>query len=91
MNFAEGEILLINKPLRWTSFDVVNKIRYTITKKTGQRLKVGHAGTLDPMASGLLILCTGKKTKELTIEITSIIIQTFNQFTNCFQVGGWPN
>jgi len=65
MNFAEGEILLINKPLRWTSFDVVNKLRYALTKKLGQRLKVGHAGTLDPLASGLLLICTGKMTKQI--------------------------
>ncbi len=65
MNFAEGEVLLINKPLTWTSFDVVNKLRYTITKKLGNRIKVGHAGTLDPLATGLLIICTGKMTKRI--------------------------
>ncbi len=65
MNFAEGEVLLVNKPLRWTSFDVVNKLRYTISKRVGQRLKVGHAGTLDPLATGLLIICTGKMTKRI--------------------------
>lgn len=59
-NFAAGEILLINKPLEWTSFDVVKKVRNTIRVK-----KVGHAGTLDPLASGLLILCTGKFTKRI--------------------------
>lgn len=65
MNFAEGEVLLINKPLNWTSFDVVNKLRYAITKKLGNRIKVGHAGTLDPLATGLLIICTGKMTKRI--------------------------
>lgn len=60
MNFEQGEILLINKPSHWTSFDVVNKIRYLI------KTKVGHAGTLDPLATGLLILCTGKFTKKLS-------------------------
>ena len=65
MNFAEGEILLINKPLTWTSFDVVNKLRYSITRKLGNRIKVGHAGTLDPLATGLLIICTGKMTKRI--------------------------
>lgn len=60
-DFHKGEMLLINKPLEWTSFDVVNKVRYAIEG----RLKVGHAGTLDPLATGLLILCTGKKTKEI--------------------------
>ncbi|WP_162052414.1 tRNA pseudouridine(55) synthase TruB [Pontibacter pamirensis] len=59
-DFAAGEILLINKPLDWTSFDVVKKVRNTIRVK-----KVGHAGTLDPLASGLLILCTGKYTKRI--------------------------
>lgn len=63
-DFLEGEIILIDKPLHWTSFDVVKKIRYAIRKKTGlKKIKVGHAGTLDPLATGLLILCTGKKTK----------------------------
>ena len=60
-NFTEGELLLIDKPAGWTSFDVVNKVRYLTHAK-----KVGHAGTLDPMATGLLILCTGKLTKTLT-------------------------
>lgn len=55
-----NEVLLIDKPLKWTSFDVVNKVRYA-----GKYKKVGHAGTLDPLATGLLILCTNKKTKEI--------------------------
>ncbi|HTS00251.1 MAG TPA: tRNA pseudouridine(55) synthase TruB [Bacteroidota bacterium] len=59
--FAEGEVLLVRKPAGWTSFDVVNRIR----RITGVR-KVGHAGTLDPLATGLLIVCTGKKTKEIS-------------------------
>jgi tRNA pseudouridine55 synthase len=58
--FEEGEVLLIDKPYRWTSFDAVRKIRNTIKIK-----KIGHAGTLDPLATGLLILCTGKKTKQI--------------------------
>lgn len=61
LDFSSGEIILIDKPLGWTSFKVVNKIRKTIGIK-----KVGHSGTLDPMATGLLIICTGKKTKELS-------------------------
>jgi tRNA pseudouridine55 synthase len=60
MNFEKGEVILINKPLRWTSFDVVKKVRGLIKVK-----KVGHAGTLDPLATGLLILCTGKMTKQI--------------------------
>jgi tRNA pseudouridine55 synthase len=65
MDFVSGEVLLINKPLTWTSFDVVNKLRYALTKKLGNRIKVGHAGTLDPLATGLLIICTGKMTKKI--------------------------
>jgi tRNA pseudouridine55 synthase len=61
-NFTEGEMLLINKPLTWTSFDVVGKIRNTLKPL---KLKVGHAGTLDPLATGLLIICTGKLTKKI--------------------------
>ena len=62
----EGKTLLINKPLQWTSFDVVNKVRYLIKKSLNEkRIKVGHAGTLDPLATGLLILCTGKLTKRI--------------------------
>ena len=63
-DFTAGETILVNKPFRWTSFDVVNKIRYTAKTHLGiPRLKIGHAGTLDPLATGLLILCTGKHTK----------------------------
>ncbi len=66
-NFRKGEILLVDKPLGWTSFDVVNKLRYPLKKKYNiKRFKVGHAGTLDPLATGLLVICTGKKTKEIT-------------------------
>lgn len=65
-NFLEGEVLLVDKPLGWTSFDVVNYIRSFIRKVYGiKKIKVGHAGTLDPMASGLLIICTGKMTKQI--------------------------
>jgi len=61
-DFAEGEVLLVDKPLEWTSFDVVGKLRNTMKP---QKIKVGHAGTLDPLASGLLIICTGKFTKKI--------------------------
>ena len=65
-NFQEGEVLLIDKPLGWTSFDVVNSLRYFIRKVYNlKKIKVGHAGTLDPMATGLLIICTGKMTKQI--------------------------
>lgn len=63
-DFERGEIIVVDKPLSWTSFDVVNKLRYKISAYTGvRRFKVGHAGTLDPLATGLLVICTGKATK----------------------------
>ena len=66
INFQEGKILLIDKPYEWTSFDVVNKIRILIRRHTGiKKIKVGHAGTLDPLASGLLLICAGKFTKRI--------------------------
>ncbi len=65
-HFTEGEVLLFDKPLDWTSFDVVRKIRSTISHFLKvKKIKVGHAGTLDPKATGLLIICTGRKTKEI--------------------------
>ncbi len=65
-NFKEGAVLLVDKPLTWTSFQVVNKLRWKIRDRINvKKIKVGHAGTLDPLATGLLILCTGKKTKEI--------------------------
>ncbi len=64
--FLDGQLLLIDKPLEWTSFDAVNKIRYAIRKEFSiKKIKVGHAGTLDPLATGLLIICTGKFTKQI--------------------------
>jgi len=64
--FKEGQVLLIDKPLTWTSFQVVNKIRWEIRQRFNiKKIKVGHAGTLDPLATGLLILCTGKFTKKI--------------------------
>lgn len=66
MDFVAGEIIPINKPYTWTSFQIVNKIRYHLSRKYGiKRFKVGHAGTLDPLASGVLLLCTGKATKRI--------------------------
>ena len=66
MNFKQGEVLFFDKPLTWTSFAVVNKIRYHICRKLGiKKLKVGHAGTLDPLATGVMIICTGKATKRI--------------------------
>lgn len=66
-DFLEGELLLIDKPAQWTSFDVVNKIRYILQRQLNRkRIKVGHAGTLDPLATGLLLICTGKMTKKIS-------------------------
>ena len=63
-DFAQGEVLAFDKPLHWTSFDLVTKVRYNLCKKLGtKKLKVGHTGTLDPLATGVVIICTGKKTK----------------------------
>ena len=65
-DFKNGQLLLINKPLTWTSFQVVNKLRWNIRQKFGLgKIKVGHAGTLDPLATGLLIICTGNFTKKI--------------------------
>lgn len=88
-DFYKGEILLINKPLRWTSFQAVNKLKHGLKRHPSLfidgkfvHLKIGHAGTLDPLATGLLIICTGKKTKE---------IQTFQdqkkEYTGTFFIG----
>ena len=66
MDFIEGEILYFDKPLHWTSFDLVNKIRYEISRFLKiKKIKVGHAGTLDPLATGVMIVCTGKATKKI--------------------------
>ncbi|WP_340113558.1 tRNA pseudouridine(55) synthase TruB [Maribellus mangrovi] len=65
-DFSAGEILLFDKGLNWTSFDVVNKVRYELCQKLGiKKLKVGHAGTLDPLATGVIVLCTGRATKKI--------------------------
>lgn len=76
-NFEEGKVLLIDKPLEWTSFDVVRKIRNTIGIK-----KVGHAGTLDPLATGLLIVCTGKYTKRINEYMSQV-----KEYTGTFTLG----
>ena len=66
MNFIEGEILAFDKPLHWTSFDVVNRVRGMLCRALGvKKLKVGHAGTLDPLATGVVIVCTGRQTKHI--------------------------
>ncbi len=66
-DFLEGQLLLLDKPLNWTSFQVVNKLKWNIRKKYKlKKIKIGHAGTLDPLATGLLLICTGKFTKKIT-------------------------
>ena len=67
-DFLDGQILLIDKPLKWSSFQAVNKLKYTLKRELGlpKKFKIGHAGTLDPLATGLLIICTGKFTKRIT-------------------------
>ncbi len=65
-NLRKGQVILVDKPLDWTSFDIVNKLRYAILKKFNlKKFKVGHAGTLDPLATGLLLVCVGKATKTI--------------------------
>jgi tRNA pseudouridine55 synthase len=64
--FEDGQVLLFDKPVYWTSFDLINKVRIIIRSTFGiKKIKVGHAGTLDPLASGLMIVCTGKATKKI--------------------------
>lgn len=83
-DYQNGQLLLIDKPLNWTSFQVVNKLRWEIRQRYSiKKIKVGHAGTLDPLATGLLILCTGKFTKK---------IETYQaqekEYTGTITVGG---
>ena len=81
--FQNGQIILIDKPLKWTSFDVVKKIHYQLRKNLDiKKIKVGHAGTLDPLATGLLIVCTGKFTKK----IDEIQVQT-KEYTGVITIG----
>ena len=83
-NFLEGEVLLFDKPLGWTSFDVVNKVRGMIKYHAKiKKIKVGHAGTLDPLATGLLVICTGKKTKTIN-EIQA----EHKEYTGVITLGG---
>ena len=65
-DYQKGQVIIINKPLNWTSFDVVKKVKYKLKYKYKiKNIKVGHAGTLDPLAEGLVLICTGKATKEI--------------------------
>ncbi len=82
-DFKAGALLLANKPKTWTSFDVVNKIRYQLKHTLGvKKIKVGHSGTLDPLATGLLIICTGKFTKKLN-ELQGLT----KEYTGTFYLG----
>lgn len=65
MNFFTGEILAFDKPKEWTSFGLVARVRWLLSQKLGTKIKIGHAGTLDPLATGVLLLCTGKATKRI--------------------------
>jgi tRNA pseudouridine55 synthase len=87
----EGEILLFDKPYRWTSFDLVNKVRFLYVHKTGhKKLKVGHAGTLDPLATGLLLICIGRATKRIVelqdLEKEYLATVRFGATTPCFDL-----
>lgn len=82
-SFIDGKVLLLDKPLGWTSFDVVNKIKALLKYRLGiKKIKIGHAGTLDPLATGLLIICTGKSTREV-----STFQQLSKTYTGCFVLG----
>ncbi len=83
-DYKNGQVLLIDKPLEWTSFQAVNKIRWHIRQRFDiKKIKVGHAGTLDPLATGLLIICTGKQTKSINEYQDQI-----KEYTGTFNVGG---
>jgi tRNA pseudouridine55 synthase len=82
-DFKNGQVLLIDKPLEWTSFQAVNKLRWHIKQRFKiKKIKVGHAGTLDPLATGLLIICTGKQTKEIHTYQGQI-----KEYTGTFTIG----
>lgn len=82
-DYKSGQVLLIDKPLTWTSFQVVNKLRWHIKQRFKiKKIKVGHAGTLDPLATGLLIICTGKQTKEIHVYQGQI-----KEYTGTFTLG----
>lgn len=82
-DYKNGQVLLIDKPLEWTSFQAVNKLRWHIKQRFGiKKIKVGHAGTLDPLATGLLIICTGKQTKQIHIYQGQV-----KEYTGTFTIG----
>lgn len=82
-DFLAGQTLLIDKPLQWSSFQAVNKIKHVLKSKFGlKKIKIGHAGTLDPLATGLLVICTGKSTKTI-----ADIQADYKEYTGTFRVG----
>lgn len=83
-DYLNGQVILIDKPLKWSSFQAVNKLKYTLINKLGlpKKFKIGHAGTLDPLATGLLIVCTGKFTKSIS-EIQGQV----KEYTGTFYIG----
>jgi tRNA pseudouridine55 synthase len=83
-DYQNGQVLMIDKPLNWTSFQAVNKIKYALINKVGlpKKFKIGHAGTLDPLASGLLLICTGKFTKKI-----SELQGQAKEYTGTFHIG----
>ncbi len=90
-DFEDGEVLLLQKPLYWTSFDLVNKVKLAIRHNCGlKKLKVGHAGTLDPLATGLMIVCTGKATKRIEdfrdLDKEYVAVIRFGQTTPSFDL-----
>ena len=96
LDFQTGEMILIDKELNWTSFDVVSKLRNSIKKKLNiKKIKVGHAGTLDPLATGLLIICTGKMTKRIDefsgLDKTYIGKMTIGSTTPSYDLETKPN
>lgn len=91
IDFQAGAVLLVDKPYKWTSFDVVNKLRWHLKRKYKvKNFKVGHAGTLDPLATGLLVICTGKATKQITALTTDDKVYTgtflLGKTTPCFDL-----
>ncbi|URM37538.1 tRNA pseudouridine(55) synthase TruB [Flavobacterium anhuiense] len=82
--YLEGQVLLIDKPLKWSSFQAVNKLKYLLINKVGlpKKFKIGHAGTLDPLATGLLLICTGKFTKKIS-ELQGQV----KEYTGTFYIG----
>ncbi len=82
--YLDGQVLLIDKPLKWSSFQAVNKLKYLLINKVGlpKKFKIGHAGTLDPLATGLLLICTGKFTKRI-----SELQGQAKEYTGTFYIG----